>query len=242
MTSDESGERADNGILRLVDDEIYRALSPHLTRATLTRGTTLIATGDAVGDVYFPTTAILSLLAATKAGDTVEVGIVGCEGPALISGLLGYSRAPYRLVVQIGGDVYRAPAAVIRHVLTQQTAATALLMQYAHATMMMAAQSAVCNRFHTSTQRLTRLLLTILDRTPAETLPFTHEELSQMLGLQRSVVTGVAARLQDQRVIAYERGRISIGDRAGLSGASCECYQVIRRYFDSFLAGCRHDQ
>ena len=65
----------------------------------------------------------------------------------------------------------------------------------------------------------------------------TQEFLAEMLGVQRTYVTRVAKALQGSGVIRYQRGRITILDRARLEQASCECHAAVRAHFDRVLAG-----
>lgn len=92
-----------------------------------------------------------------------------------------------------------------------------------------------CNRLHPVEQRTARWLLVTHDRVGEDEFPMTHQFLSEMLGVHRASVTEVAGALQARGLIDYERGRIRIGDRAGLEEASCECYDVVRGVYDRVL-------
>jgi DNA-binding transcriptional regulator YhcF (GntR family) len=69
------------------------------------------------------------------------------------------------------------------------------------------------------------------DRVPSDEFTITHEFLALMLGVRRQTVSAVASELCSQGWIVYRRGCIEIVDRAGLEGATCECYGVIRDEF-----------
>lgn len=49
-----------------------------------------------------------------------------------------------------------------------------------------------------------------------------------MLGVKRNAINIIARDLQQLGIIEYKRGRVTIIDRDGLSGVSCECYSLIR--------------
>jgi Mn-dependent DtxR family transcriptional regulator len=51
-----------------------------------------------------------------------------------------------------------------------------------------------------------------------------------MLGVTRSVVTRAAGRLQQEEMIRYTRGRVTVLDRRGLEAAACECYGVVKAH------------
>ena len=65
--------------------------------------------------------------------------------------------------------------------------------------------------------------------------PITQEFLAQMLGSRRATVTISAGILQRAGFVRYRRGHMSIVDREGLEGASCECYQTIKDALDTVV-------
>ena len=73
------------------------------------------------------------------------------------------------------------------------------------------------------------------DRAEGETLSYTHEFLSHMLGANRKSVTLAAQSMQAAGLISYRRGKIQVVDRRGLEKASCECYAIVKERFDAFL-------
>jgi CRP-like cAMP-binding protein len=97
------------------------------------------------------------------------------------------------------------------------------------------AQTAVCNRHHSLEQQLSRWLLLSLDRHESNELLMTQELIANMLGVRRESVTDVAGKLQRSGIIHYQRGHITVLDRAKLELHSCECYQVVKNEFDRLL-------
>ena len=63
----------------------------------------------------------------------------------------------------------------------------------------------------------------------------SHELLGHMLGTRRASVTLAMGTLQAAGLLTYRRGQVTILDRAGLEGAACECYAVIRRAYAALL-------
>jgi CRP-like cAMP-binding protein len=88
-------------------------------------------------------------------------------------------------------------------------------------------QSTACAGLHSIEQRCCRWLLTTRDRVDSDPFSLSHEFLALMLGTRRATVSQVMKKLQDRGLIKYQRGRITIADRAGLVTSSCECYQVV---------------
>lgn len=227
---------AGNRILSALTREQYARLLPDLAPVRLPRDRVLWNAGDAIHYAFFPLEGMVSLLSITETGATVEVGMIGNEGVAGISTVLGFDTAPYRMVVQIPISALRIRGGALVREFNRGGRLQQLLLRYTHALLTQVSQSASCNRFHTSEERLSRWLLTSRDRASSDTLNFTHEYLAQMIGCPRTNVTMIARRLQEMGLIRYTRGRISILDRRRLETFSCECYRVIGREFDRYLA------
>jgi CRP-like cAMP-binding protein len=110
-----------------------------------------------------------------------------------------------------------------------------LIFRYLHGLMTQLSQSAVCNRFHTTDQRLARWLLISQDRVQSEVFAWTQEFLSQMLGADRASVTLAVGAPREAGPISTARGQITVLNRKKLGAQACECYQIVRDEFDEFL-------
>lgn len=225
-----------NRLLSALPPAEYARLQPHLERVQLDRGRALYHAGDAVRHAYFLTGGMASLLSTTERGETIEVAIVGSEGLAGLAAVLGTHETPYGCVVQLPAEALRVRADVLRAEFDRGGRLRELLLSYTHALLCQIGQSAVCNRFHTTEQRLCRWLLVSHDRARSDTVELTQEFLSQMLGAPRTGVTAAAVPLQDAGLIRYRRGRITILNRQRLEAAACECYRIIRRDLGRLLA------
>ena len=194
----------------------------------LERGELIAEAGQPAPFVYFPTAGVLSLVGITSAGGTVELAVVGSEGVASISAILGRNFLPFRVVAQVPGRALRIPTEVAARMATDCGAFHQRLLDYTHEVIAQVAQSAICNRFHTAKQRLARWLLMTADRAECSELPLTHEFISYMVGGPRSAVTEAAADLRESGAIDYRRGLIVIRDVARLQQQSCECYEILQ--------------
>jgi CRP-like cAMP-binding protein len=179
---------------------------------------------------------MVSLISSTASGDSVEVGVVGFEGMAGISSVLGVDESPFRAIVQYPNGAMRMTMQDLRKEFSRGGAMQAGLLRYAQALLLQTSQVAACNRLHTISERLARWLLMSQDRCQCDDLPFTQEFLSLMLGARRPSVTEAAVVLQAEGYIHYRRGHITIVDRPGLLEHSCECYEVVKNEFDSLTA------
>ena len=231
----EAGPAFGNGLLSALPREEYERLSPHLEVVRLTPGKILYNAGDVVRHAYFPKGGMISLLSITEDGRTVEVGMIGSEGMSGIPIILRCSEAPYQVMVQLAGNALRIRGGALREEFDRGGKLQELLLRYTHSVLVQVAQSAACNRFHTVEQRLCRWLLVSRDLVQTDTLNLTQEFLSHMLGVPRTSVTMIAGTLQNEGLVRYRRGRITILSRKGLEAASCECYRRVREGISNFL-------
>jgi CRP-like cAMP-binding protein len=198
-------------------------------------GMVLHESGGLLGHVYFPTTAIVSLLYVTANGSSAEIAVVGNDGLVGISLFMGGESTPSRAVVQSGGQGFRLAAQAIKREFDQPPVLRLMLL-YTQALITQMAQTAACNRHHSLDQQLCRsLLLLSLDRLASHELVMTQELIAGMLGVRREGVTESALKLQHAGLIRYSRGRISVLDRPGLEQRSCECYAVVKKEYDRLL-------
>ena len=210
---------------RRVFDELAKELEP----CPLQRGAVLGRPRVLTDFVYFVESGIVSLVASTRAGNSVEVALIGKEGVAGIADALGAQPLPYGLVVQLPGLAYRAPKSVIREHIMSCSAVHDLLMDYSQRVMHQLAQSALCNRFHTSVQRLSRWLLLTAEKAETNRFELTHEFVAQMVGAPRSAVSESASALRNKGVIDYRRGVLTIRNRKRLRTFACECFEAVSR-------------
>jgi CRP-like cAMP-binding protein len=224
--------RPDNRLLQQlaeVDRSVYAKLVKQLEPFALQSGS-LLGHPRTVSDFsYFVESGIVSLVASTKNGSSVEVALIGREGVAGIVDALGNQPLPYALVVQLPGLAYRVPKAVIREHIFSCSALHELLMDYSQRVMHQLAQSALCNRFHTSEQRLARWLLLTAERADTNRFELTHDFVSQMVGAPRPVVSASASALREKGMIDYRRGVLTIRNATRLRRAACECVDAISR-------------
>jgi CRP-like cAMP-binding protein len=208
---------------------------PHLECVDMPLGQVLYESGTTLSHVYFPTTAIVSLLYVMENGASAEIAVVGNEGVVGISLFMGGESTPSRAVVQSAGQGLRVKAQMIKDEFNGSAAVMHLLLRYTQALITQMAQTAVCNRHHSLDQQLCRWLLLSLDRLPGNNLVMTQELIANMLGVRREGVTEAARKLQDAGLISYRRGHISVLDRQGLARRTCECYEVVRREYARLL-------
>jgi CRP-like cAMP-binding protein len=223
-----------NHLLAALPPAEWKRWAAKLEWVDLPLGKVLYESGDTLSHVYFPTTAIVSLLYVMKDGDSAEIAVVGNEGLVGISLFMGGESTPSRAVVQSAGQGFRISSAVIKEEF-KQPPVLHLFLRFTQALITQMAQTAVCNRHHSLDQQLCRWLLLSLDRLRGTELVMTQELIANMLGVRRERVTEGALKLQKDGLIRYSRGRISVLDRPGIESRCCECYEVVKTEYDRLL-------
>jgi CRP-like cAMP-binding protein len=224
-----------NRLLAALPAAEYGSLQPHLEPASMSLGDVVYESGSRLDYVYFPTTAIVSLLYVMEDGASAEIAVVGNDGLVGIALFMGGETTPSRAVVRSAGAAYRLPGRSIKEEFVRGGVMQHLLLRYTQALLTQMAQTAVCNRHHSVDQQLCRWLLLSLDRLPSNKLIMTQELIANMLGVRREGVTEAAGKLQSAGLIQYSRGRITVLDRPGLEALACECYGVVKRESDRLL-------
>jgi len=225
----------ENHLLASLPDADLQRWLPQLERVEMPLGQVLYESGGTLSHVYFPTTAIVSLLYVMENGASAEIAVVGNEGIVGISLFMGGDSTSSRAVVQSAGLGLRLKAQAMKDDFNKAGPVLHLLLRYTQALITQMAQTAVCNRHHSLDQQLCRWLLLSLDRLQGNELVMTQELIANMLGVRREGVTEGALKLQQAGLIRYARGHISVLDRVGLQKRSCECYAVVKKEYDRLL-------
>jgi CRP-like cAMP-binding protein len=213
MTQVRNTNHRSNRLLAALEPEDFAVLEPHLELVTLTQRQVLYDTGDPVSHAYFPHNVIVSLVNVMEDGATVEVGVFGCEGVLGLLSAMASRQAFGRYIVQMPGTASRIPFERMKEVQHARPKVRQLILNYGEALLGQTFQTVACNAVHPVEARCCRWILSMHDRADGDTLPLTHEFLSEMLGVQRSTVT----------------------DRAGLEETACECYGRIRSLYRGLL-------
>jgi CRP-like cAMP-binding protein len=229
------GDSTRNHLLAALPDEDFVRINSHLELVSLELGRVLYESGDRMTHIYFPTTAIISLLYIMQNGGTAEIGIAGNNGLVGIALFMGGDTTSNRAVVQSAGHAVRMEAGTLRAEFKRGGVFQDVVLRYTQALMTQISQTAVCNRLHHVEQQLARWLLINHDQLPADTLVMTHDLIANMLGVRREGVSIAAGHLQELGLIEYSRGTVTILDRKGLERVCCECYKVVSNEYDRLL-------
>ena len=187
----------------------------------------LIESGKPITDVYFPISAMISLLTVLSDGTSIEAMTVGYDGMIGLPLFHDIETTHERAVCQIEGDVYRLPVTAFRRLVERSAGLREMLHKYSQFSQDSMAQSAACNSIHLVEQRCARWLLLSSDAVRDGHFSLTQEFFAQMLAVRRSGVTIAMGGLERRNLISSGYGKITILDREGLLKISCECYQTI---------------
>ena len=224
-----------NKILAALDEADYPNLFSQLELTSLAQGQVIYEAESPIDHVYFPESAVFSMLSTMEDGRTVEVGPVGQEGLVGLRIFLGADISLDQVIVHVAGDAMRLQASVFKAAVSAQGAMSDKLMRYTQMLLAMTARSGACNKLHSTEQQLARWLLIMSDYV-GEELALTHELIALTLGVRRAGVSEAANGFRNGGVIDYRRGHIQIVNRRGLEVIACECYSVVKKEYDLLYA------
>ena len=226
-----------NRLLAALAPEDYAALAPHLRPVRLRQGQALLEVGQPARQVWFPGECVVSLVSHLGDGRTAETGTVGREGVVGFVSAMGGERVVVHAVVQVPGTAWCLERGRFRAAFDERPRLREACLRFAGALIAQTLQSVACNAHHPVRGRLARWLLALRDRTGGGALPLTHELLAEMLGVQRTTVTGVMRTLQGEGLIRCHRGEVEVLDPAGLERAACECRALVKEQYERLLPG-----
>ncbi|HEX4539950.1 MAG TPA: Crp/Fnr family transcriptional regulator [Acidimicrobiales bacterium] len=226
-----------NRLLDALPPADQAGLAPYLEKVDLEMKELLFEQGKRFDRVYFPLTAVVSLLSVMEDTSGVEIATVGNEGLVGVPVSWGVTMLNPRELIQaqVPGEALVMDVDIFTSRMSQPGELTELVHLYTQALFSQIAQQVACNSLHSVEERCARWLLLTHDRVGVDEFPLTQEFLSQMLGVRRASVTVVSGAFQQAGFIRFRRGWVTITDRQGLESTSCECYHVVREVFDRLL-------
>jgi CRP-like cAMP-binding protein len=224
-----------NHLLAALPAAEFARVKTNLEPISLYLGEVIYESGEQLEYIFFPTTAIISLLYIMENGSTAEIAITGNDGLVGIALYMGGSTMPNRAVVQSAGNALRLRSKALQSEFERSGLFQKILLRYTQYLMTQISQTAVCNRLHSVEKQLCRWLLINHDLLQTNKLIMTHDLIANMLGVRREGVSIAAGHLQKSGLIKYVRGTITILDRKNLEAAACECYEVVKDEYDRLL-------
>jgi CRP-like cAMP-binding protein len=226
-----SSQLCENHLLSLLPADEYGALLPHLETVDLSAKQVLGNRDEPISHIYFPCTAVVSILAIMANGSMVEVGTIGNEGFYGIDVLVGGERAIETTLCQIAGKAIRMRVADFSQATQGNTSLRRVTQRYLLAYLSLVSQSVACNRLHSVEARFARWVLMTHDRVQGDDFYLTQEFLAGMLGVHRPTISLVAGAFQQAGMIRYNRGHMTILQREALEDTTCECYGIVKEQY-----------
>lgn len=224
-----------NQLLAALPSVVYQHWLPLLESVDMPLGHVLYESGTTLNHIYFPTTAIVSMLYVMENGASAEVAIVGNEGLVGMGLFMGGGSTPSRALVQNAGRGYRLPAAFAKRQFEDCKPVMHIFLGFTQALIAQMTQTGACNKHHSLDQQLCRWLLLTLDRYQGNELRMTQQMIANMLGVSGTLMRAGAQTLQDEGLLHYADGRITVLDRPGLENRTCECYALVKKEYERLL-------
>ena len=224
-----------NFLLGQLSPSDLKRLEPNLKPARFEQHHVLFEADEEIRHVYFPSSAVISLVITLSTGEMIEAAMIGRDGVAGASAALDGRISLSRGIVQLGGEIMVCDIEALKSVALESPKLLALVIRHEQSVFAQAQQSAACFATHQVAARLSRWLLRARDLSGSDMLPFTQEYLAEMLGVRRTSVTVVAHTLQAAGLIKYSRGRIQILNTEGLQDSACECYEAVKGQYARLL-------
>jgi CRP-like cAMP-binding protein len=224
-----------NRLLVALSESDFRQLEPDLEYIECKREQVLVDADSSLDHIFFPDSGVISVVAVYPDGSIIEMATIGREGGTGFQAVFGAKTSSARMLVQVPGTAAKMSRQAFLRALEAMPGFLALVQAHVLAFLEQVMVSAACNGAHNVRQRLARWLLMMRDRHDGDDLPLTQDLLAEMLGVHRPSITNAAQALQRDGLIECGRRRVTILDRDGLIGASCECYRLVRTRISQHL-------
>ena len=215
-----------NLMIKQFDAEKYDKLLQSFQLVCLEAGQLIFRPHEIIQFVFFPVSAIIAMQIDISDGSSAEIVLIGKEG-MVGSGVMGGNQNFSRARVKFAGFAYKLPLSVFQSELALDSAFLKIWMATTRQMILQIAMPTVCSSKHSNEQQIIRWIMNTLDKTQAQTLQITHQEIADTLGIRRESVTLTAGKLSHEGLIEVTRGQLQILDRPKLEVRACECYRVM---------------
>jgi CRP-like cAMP-binding protein len=199
-------------------------LSRRLNRVDLRSSQVLLGVGQQIDSVWFPETAVISLVLSMPEGRDIQCGMIGREGIVGLGGAMTGGRSYTRQTVQISGSALHLGRSDLLRCSRELPEFGNYLHKSEDKLVAHCMQVAACLAIHKAEARLARILLEFSDRIRNDELRVTHDTLAVAIGATRQTATSILDRLEREGGIQIQRNRILILNRTWIATRTCSCY------------------
>lgn len=226
-----------NLLLRSLAPRDAQLLAPHLKRVELRAGEVVVPPDAPLAMIYFPETTILCVRDSMRGDRQPALGLVGLEGMAGWSSLLGAIRSPFLAAAEMhAGSALAIPAARVQEASAASDTLRIALLRYAGNFMLQMASTIGANAADPIERRVARWILMLHDRTEGDALDLTHEHIASALYVRRASVTDCFHVLEGAQIVRCTRGRLVVRNRAGLESIAGGAYGIVEARYGSEIA------
>lgn len=200
-----------------------------LAEVNVRAGAALIAAGQPLNHIYFPTTALVVSFNLEATETPMAATLIGSNSVIGMGVLLDNAPARHDMTVLLPGKVLRLEAALLREEFDRSAEVRRVILAVIRTYINELTQLATCNRFHTLEQQLCMRLVQIIDHLGTDELAITQGELAQLIGARRERVNQIVGSLKEAGMVDLGRGRLTHLDRPSLLRRACGCYTVLAR-------------
>lgn len=232
-----TARRHENRVLAGLPPTDLALLARHLHVVSFRPGAVLQHQDHPLEYVFFPHEGLVSMVAMTPNGETIEAASVGRGGAVCPVLKPGQTACLLTAVAQGSMRVSRIASAQVPVLQKESEAFDLALRACSEAILFQMRQNILCGGLHPVEQRLARWLLEAADRLESGVIPIpaTQEHIAQRLGVRRTTVTLLASKLQDAGAIRWGRSRVEILDRPRLEAMACTCHATLHERMSSLL-------
>ena len=225
-----------NLLLAALPGNVMKRLTPHMQTVELKLGTIVHRPDEAIEDVYFPISCLISVTIKMERGRIAEAGIVGRREMVGVNAFMGGRETNHtEYICQAAGIAIRMSAEPLLTAFDRDKKVRDVMLRYTQAYIAQLSQNVACNQLHRVEQRLARWMLECRDRLGSDDLTLTQEFIGEMLGVRRAGVSAAAAGFQKRGIIYYRRGKVRVLDSRRLEEASCGCFRAIHDEYERLL-------
>lgn len=194
-------------------------------RAHFLPGAVIWEAGETPGHVLFVEKGLVALRWSDSEGALAEAAAIGSDGAVGLMEALAHGPFAFEARAELDTVGLLVPAERLRRLAENDPAAAGVFWAYALELQARAHRGVGCAVRHATQARLADYILARSLASDEAWLTLTQEDVATALGLYRTTVTALLARLVGDGIISTGRGRLRVLETGRLAQAACGCRQ-----------------